>query len=73
MCSLCLVLPRKADEKKLALVTFFYFYLFILFLALLGLRFCARAFSSCGERGLLFLTVSRLLTAVPSLVEEHGL
>ena len=26
------------------------FYLFILFMAVLGLRFCARAFSSCGER-----------------------
>ena len=29
-----------------------FIYLFIyLFLAVLGLRFCARAFSSCGERG----------------------
>ena len=33
----------------------FYFYLFIyLFMAVLGLRFCARAFSSCGKRGPLF-------------------
>ena len=31
---------------------FLNFYLFIyLFMAVLGLRFCARAFSSCGERG----------------------
>ena len=30
------------------------FILFILFLAALGLRCCARAFSSCGQRGLLF-------------------
>ena len=31
---------------------FFNFYLFIyLFLAVLGLRFCVRAFSSCGKRG----------------------
>ena len=31
---------------------FFLIYLFIyLFLAVLGLRFCARAFSSCGKRG----------------------
>ena len=39
---------------------FFYFtlYLFIyLFLAVLGLSFCARAFSSCGERGPLFIPV----------------
>ena len=34
---------------------------------------CARAFSSCGKRGLLFIAVSRLLTAVASLVAEHGL
>ena len=30
-------------------------------------------FSSCGERGLLFVVVSRLLIAVASLVVEHGL
>ena len=49
-------------------------YLFIyLFLAVLGLRCCAQAFPSCGERGLLFLAVSGLLIAVASLVAEHGL
>ena len=46
-------------------------YLFIL--AALGLRCCARAFSSCGKRGLLFVAVCRLLIAVASLVVEHGL
>ena len=30
---------------------FFFFKLIYLFLAVLGLRFCARAFSSCGKRG----------------------
>ena len=45
----------------------------LLFLAALGLRCCARAFSSCGERGLLFVAVSGLLIAVTSLVVEHGL
>ena len=45
----------------------------ILFLAALGLRCCARAFSSCGEQGLLFVAVCRLLIAVASLVVEHGL
>ena len=50
------------------------FYKFIyLFLAALGLRCCAQAFSSCGERGLLFVTVHGLLIAVASLVVEHGL
>ena len=43
-----------------------------LFLAVLGLRCCARAFSSCGERGLLFVAVCGLLIAVASLVAEHG-
>ena len=32
-----------------------------------------RAFSGCGERGLLFVAVCRLLIAVASLVAEHGL
>ena len=41
------------------------FYLF--FLAALSLRSCSRAFSSCGEQGLLFVAVRRLLIA------EHGL
>ena len=44
-----------------------------LFLAVLGLRCCTWAFSSCGELGLLFVVVCRLLIAVASLVVEHGL
>ena len=44
-----------------------------LFLAALGLRCCAWAFSSCGERGLLFVAVRGLLIAVASLVAEYGL
>ena len=44
-----------------------------LLLAALGLRCCAQAFSSCGERGLLFVVVHGLLTAAASLVAEHGL
>ena len=52
----------------------FNIYLFIyLFWATLGLRCCARAFSSCGERGLLFIAVRGLRIAVASLVVEHGL
>ena len=52
---------------------FFFFkfiYFIYLFLAVLGLRYCARAFSSCGEQGLLFVAVRGLLIAVPSLVEQ---
>ena len=52
---------------------FFNIYLFILFLAVLGLRCCTRAFSCCEERGLLFDAVRGLLIAVASLVVEHGL
>ena len=47
--------------------------LFILFLAVLGLHCCARAFSSCCERELLFVAVCGLLIEVASLVAEHGL
>ena len=44
-----------------------------LFLAMLGLHCCTQAFSSCGERGLLFVAVRGLLIAVASLVAEYGL
>ena len=55
-------------------VSFFFFYKFIyLFLAGFGLHCCAWAFSRCGERGLPFVAVLQLLTAVASLVVEHGL
>ena len=37
----------------------------------MGLRGCAWAFSGCGERGLLFVAVHRLLIAVASPVAEH--
>ena len=40
---------------------------------MLGLRFCARAFSSCGKRGPLFIAVRGPLTIVASLVVEHRL
>ena len=42
-------------------------------MAVLGLRFCARAFSSCGKRGPLFITVCGPLTIAASLVVEHRL
>ena len=50
-----------------------FIYFVYLFLAALGLRCCTRAFSSCSERGLLFIAVRGLLIAVASLVVEHGL
>ena len=51
----------------------FYLIFFFFFLAVLGLHCCVWAFSSCGERGLLFVVVSRLLIAVASLIAEHRL
>ena len=42
-------------------------------MAVLGLRFCARAFSSCGKWGPLFIAVRGPLTIATSLVAEHRL
>ena len=50
-----------------------FFFFFFLFSAALRLRCSAQAFSSCCERGLLFVAVHGLLIAVASLVAEHGL
>ena len=57
------------------LIRFFkkFIYFIYLFLAVLGLRFCARAFSSCGEWGPLFIMVRGPLTVTASLVVEHKL
>ena len=55
--------------------SFFFILLFIkifiyLFMAVLGLCFCARAFSSCSKWGPLFITVRGPLTIAASLVAE---
>ena len=42
-------------------------------MAVLGLCFCTRAFSSCGERGPLLIAVRGPLTIAASLVAEHRL
>ena len=42
-------------------------------MAVLGFRFCARAFSSCGKQGPLFIAVCGPLIIVASLVAEHRL
>ena len=56
---------------------FFFFNLFYFILFYLWLRWVFVAvhglFSGCGEQGLLFVVVHRLLIVVASLVEEHGL
>ena len=42
-------------------------------MAVLSLRFCARAFSSCGKRGGPLIAVREPLTIAASLVAEHRL
>ena len=51
----------------------FFFFNFYLFMAVLGLRFCARALSSYGKRGPLFIAVRGPLTIAASLAVEHRL
>ena len=58
--------------------TFFFFFFFLnlftyLFMAALGLRFCARALSSCGKRGPLLIAARGPLTVAASPVAEHRL
>ena len=42
-------------------------------MTVLSLCFCARAFSSCGKQGPLFIAVRGPLIIVASLVAEHRL
>ena len=62
----------KNKFKKFYIILIFLINLF-LFLAALSLHCCGWAFSSRGEREILFIAVCRLLIAVSSLVAEHGL
>ena len=73
-----LIKKKKETRGSTEAGTVFFFLIFIylfiyLFMAVLGLRFCARAFSSCGKRGPLFIAVRGPLTIVASLVAEHRL
>ena len=69
-------------RRYIYIYIFFFFklwvYLFVclfiyLFMVVLGLRFCARAFSSCCKRGPLFIAMHGPLTIAASLVAEHRL
>ena len=65
-----------SNEGKLEGFFFIFLILFFFFfflMAVLGLRFCARAFSSCSKWGPLFIAVRRPLTIAASLVAEHRL
>ena len=70
------------EQQKSKLLGFFFCFWFVfflinlfiyLFLDVLGLSFCARAFSCCGERGPLFIAVRGPLTVTASPIVEHRL
>ena len=50
-----------------------YLFYFLFIFGCIGSRCCTWVFSSCGERGLLFIAVRGPLIVVASLVAEHGL
>ena len=54
-------------------ITFILNLFIYLFMAVLGLHFCARAFSSCGKRGPLLIAVRGPLTIAASPAAEHRL
>ena len=64
-----LLVYRNTTDFFLIYLLFIYY----LFLAVLGLCFCARAFSSCGKQGPLFIAMHGPLTIAASLVAEHRL
>ena len=65
-----LILATTRDGSFFFLIYLFYLFLF---LAVLGFRCCARAFSSCSKQGLCFVAVRGLLIAGASLIAERGL
>ena len=64
--------PYSLSSERIFQCIFFFFF-FNLFLATLGLRCCAQAFSSCGEWGLLFVVVRRTQSTQASVVAACGL
>ena len=67
------------SQRSLKLFSFFlnkFIYFIYIFLAVLGLRCCAWAFSSCGEWGLLFVVVCgfslRWLLLLRSMGSRHA-
>ena len=73
--SLSMTISRSIHVAAKGIISFFFFFhlLFYLFMAVLGLHFCARAFSSCGKWGPLFIAVHGPLTIAASLVAQHRL
>ena len=65
--------PGEVGCEFIHLFLSFFFFLFIYFWLHWVFVTARRLFSSCGERGLLFVAARRLPTAVASLVVEHRL
>ena len=64
----------KDGPRLTNLNTIIFFKIFIyLFMAVLGLCFCARAFPSCGKRGPVFIAMRVPLTIAASPVATHRL
>ena len=72
VCYRVMIMTKRKQGRKGDMKCFFKF-LYIYFLAALALHCCAQAFSSCSERGLLFVAVHGLLVVVASLATEHRL
>ena len=65
-------LAIKSSEVLIHTTTWMKLFFLNLFLTALGLCCCARAFSSCGEQGLLSVAVRGSVIAVASLVAEQA-
>ena len=64
---------RHNEQSLFFFLTFGFIYFIYLFMAVLGLCFCVRAFSSCGKWGPLFIVVRGPLIIAASLVVAHKL
>ena len=62
-----------SNNKGIAYIFFFLIFIYLFIFGCVGSSFLARAFSSCGKRGPLFIAVRGPLTIAASLVAEHRL
>ena len=74
------MIPNMQLQSHLDFYLFIYLFMYLCMyvcmyvcMSVLGLRFYARAFSSCGKRGPLFIAVRGPLTIAATLVAEHRL
>ena len=72
-CFHVLAIVNSGAMNTMGVFGFLKFLFIYLFMAVLGLRFCARAFSSCSKWGPLLIVMRGPLTIVASLVAENRL